>query len=187
MSISRMMRWGNALGIRCWSTIVKMTCDPFWSAAALSIFSGVFLVLLALTQIIQIRSTKRIRNTTDPATPPAMYANSLFSSHCLPVKEPAHWQKASPRLFFKQMPSFLQKSLQLSVQLPWLPSPLYPSLHLHLYPFVSAKNIQWAFLSQSAISPSPTLHLFVHSSLDLAPSAWVEVSVGHGLQRVSCG
>ena len=38
-------------------TFVIFTCDPFWSAAALSIFSGVFLVLLALTQIIQIRST----------------------------------------------------------------------------------------------------------------------------------
>ena len=31
-------------------------------------------------------------------------------------------------LTFRQMPSFLQKSLQLSVQFPWLPSPLYPSL-----------------------------------------------------------
>ena len=67
------------------------TCDPFWSVAAPNIFSGLVLwAREALTQIIQINKTNRMRKMTAPATPPAMYANSLFSPQKSPVNEPAH-------------------------------------------------------------------------------------------------
>ncbi len=59
----------------------SITCEPFWSVAAPRIFSGdVLLVLFALTQIIQMRSTRIMMKTTEPAMPPAMYANVDFSS-----------------------------------------------------------------------------------------------------------
>lgn len=78
----------------------SFTCDPFWSVAAPNIFSGLVLwAREALTQIIQINNTRRMRKITAPATPPAMYANSLFSPQKSPVNDPAHWQTGLPPFF----------------------------------------------------------------------------------------
>ena len=88
------------MGIILKKIILQHTCDPFWSVAAPNIFSGLVLwAREALTQIIQINNTKRMRKMTAPATPPAIYANSLFSPQKSPVNDPAHWHTGLPPFF----------------------------------------------------------------------------------------
>lgn len=90
---------------------------PAFRLTLITIFSisvDYFFILSYLAQIIHTSSTRNIMKMTPPATPLAMYANSLFSRHCLPVNEPVHLQDGSPRLSFTHSPPFSQKFRQTS-------------------------------------------------------------------------
>merc|ERR1719278_1108490 len=94
VSISRpMLGRCNGLGIRCWSTVVEVDLGP---VDTIGTWPRLRFPRPLRTQIIQMRRTSTMMKSTAPAMPPAMYANSDFSSQFLPLKDPAHWQYGFP-------------------------------------------------------------------------------------------